>query len=400
MTDDRTARLARLQHEHLWSPPSTPVLVSGEGSCWTDGRGTTRIDAVAANGALLHGHRHPRIDEALQHQIRRLAAPAPAGTADAASVELAHRLANLAPWGLQRVRFTPDGASARAAAIAIAQEVQRARGHTRRTRVAVLGHTADAPVDALHLPAPVTPGGDEEDVARDAALQALDQHGEELAALVVEPLVQADLTMHGPHYLRPILERAEAHGIVRIADEQAAGPGRTGTLFAMEQVGTPPDLLCLGHALAAGLLPIGAVLGTESIRADVQLPPAPGAYPLAAAVALASLDVFEEEGLLEQIADAARHLTALTASWSAREGITRVRQTGLVLAADLGPSGGGHWPEVLAMGQRVATRARDHGVLVRHRGDTLAIHPPLAIPPAQLTTVVRTVAAAIASELP
>ncbi len=429
----RTRRLAALDHAHLWHPFTQqrrwtrrdPLIIErGDGVYLIDTEGRRYIDGVSSLWTNVHGHRHPRLDEALRRQLERLAHSTLLGLTHPPAIELAARLAEIAPWGLNRVFFSDNGSTATEVALKMAFQYQQQIGATGRTRFAALAgayhgdtigavsvgsiplfHRIYRPMlfDALALPAPVEPGGEEERDALRDALALLDEHGAELAALIVEPLVQgaAGMKMHSPAYLQPILERARSLGVLVIADEVAVGFGRTGTLFAVEQVGFSPDFLCLAKGIAAGYLPLAATLTTETVyEAFLGEPEAHRQFfhghtftgnPLACAVALENLEIFEEEALLEQVQRRSLHLRQLLEGWTRAPGIGSVRQTGMMVGIDLiDPDTGAPYAPSAQMGYRVCMEARARGAILRPLGDTLVINPPLAIDDATLTALVRT----------
>jgi adenosylmethionine-8-amino-7-oxononanoate aminotransferase len=437
-----TTRLAALDHAHLWHPftqqarwtKEPPLIIErAEGCTLIDTEGRRYIDGVASLWTNVHGHRHPRIDGAIRAQLDRVAHTTLLGLSHPPAIELAHRLIDLAPWGLSRVFFSDNGSTAAEVALKMAFQYHQQTGAPERTRFAALsdayhGDTIGAvsvgniplfhgiyrPMlfDALALPAPREPDGEEQATCLKGALDLLDAHGHELAALIFEPLVQgaAGMKMHGADYLRPVLERAREKGVLLIADEVATGFGRTATMFAMEHVGVAPDLLCLAKGLAGGYLPLAATLTTERLyEAFLAAPEAHRQFfhghtftgnPLACAAALASLDVFEEEGVLRRASHLQKHLALLLKGWfRAKPGISSIRQRGVMAGIDLVDRLGMPYPVAAGMGHRVCMRARDLGAILRPLGDTIVINPPLAIQDAELTSLVRIASEAVGAEL-
>lgn len=438
-----TERLAALDHAHLWHPftqhrqwaERTPVIIERASGCMLyDTDGKAYIDGVSSLWTNVHGHRHPRLDAAIRDQLDRVAHSTMLGLSHPPAIELAHRLVNLVPWGLSRVFFSDNGSTATEIALKMAFQYQQQTGQTRRTRFAALSdayhgdtlgavsvgniplfHRVYKPLlfDATALPAPIEPGGEEEARCLATALERLDAHGEELAAIIFEPLVQgaAGMKMHSPRYLRTILEAARKKGILLIADEVATGFARTGSMFAMEQVGVSPDLLCLAKGLAAGYLPLAATIATEIIyEAFLAAPEAQRQFfhghtftgnPLACSAALASLDLFEEQGVLQRTAQLERHFQILLRGWfQGKPGVGSVRQKGMMVGIDLvHPVTGQPFDPTLTMGHRVAMGARELGAILRPLGDTLVLNPPLAIEDHELTTLVRTASEAMRAEI-
>lgn len=406
--------LAALDHAHLWHPftqqldwaRSEPLIVERAEGCWLiDVHGRRYLDGVSSLWTNVHGHRVPELDQALRDQLDRVAHSTLLGLSHPPAIRLAAELIRRAPAGLSRVFFSDNGSTATEVALKMAFQYQQQVGQTRRTRFATLRdayhgdtlgavsvgaidlfHATYKPLlfDAVALPAPVNPGGDEEQACLDRALAALDAHADELCCLIVEPLVQgaAGMKMHSPRFLRSIAERARAHGALVAVDEVATGFGRTGTLFAVEQTGFLPDFLCLAKGIAAGYLPLAATLTTERVYEAFLAEPDRfkqffhghtfTGNPLACAVALASLERFDRVALLDHARAVAGRLAERLEGLRARPEVNAIRQTGLMVGIDLAATRHGE-------GHRVSMRARDHGVIVRPLGNTVVLNPPLAI---------------------
>jgi adenosylmethionine-8-amino-7-oxononanoate aminotransferase len=232
-----------------------------------------------------------------------------------------------------------------------------------------------------------------------AAVERLfEAHPGEIAALVVEPLLQgaAGMIVHPDGYLRALREITRRHGALLIADEVAVGFGRTGTLFACAQEDVAPDFLCLAKGITGGYLPLAATLTTEAVQAAFYGTAAEGktfyhghtygGNPLGAAVALANLRVFDDERTLENLVPKVSRLAERLNDFSTLRHVGDVRQRGLIagveLVADRATKTPFPWTD--QVGARVCMRARDFGLLIRPLGDVLVIMPPLAISFAQL----------------
>jgi adenosylmethionine-8-amino-7-oxononanoate aminotransferase len=435
-------RLAELDHRHLWHPftqqarwvAAEPLIIErGQGCELFDIHGNAYIDGVSSLWTNVHGHRHPALDAAVREQLGRLAHSTLLGLSHPPAIELATRLVDLVPWGLDRVFFSDNGSTATEVALKMAFQFQQQTGQTQRTRFAALSdayhgdtlgavsvgaiplfHQVYKPLlfDAVALPAPRSPGGDEEDACLERGLALLDAHGDELAAFIFEPLVQgaAGMKMHGPRFLRRLAEKARSKGVLLIADEVATGFGRTGSMFATEQVGIAPDFMAIAKGLTAGYLPLAATLTTESVyKAFLGAPETYKQFfhghtftgnPLACAAAIANLDLFEAEGVLAR----AKDIGALLASQLEHHlvdapGVAEVRQRGVMVGVDLVRRNGTAWPPARQQGHRVAMRARRHGVILRPLGDTVVLNPPLAISDAQVAKLVGATAEAVRGEL-
>ena len=233
--------------------------------------------------------------------------------------------------------------------------------------------------------------GDAADLAR-----ILASHGEEVAAVIVEPLVQgaAGILVQPPGYLRAVRELCDRHGVLLICDEVATGFGRTGTMFACEQEQVAPDFLCLAKGITGGYMPLAATLTTERVYEGFLGAPEDQrtffhghtytGNPLACAAALASLDVFESERTIERLQPKIRLLGELLEGIAAMPEVAAVRRRGFMVGIDLGE----HDP-ALRMGHRVTLEARERGALVRPLGDTVVLVPPLSISAEDLTSLLE-----------
>jgi adenosylmethionine-8-amino-7-oxononanoate aminotransferase len=406
-----------LDHNHLWHPftqmrdwvSEDPVVIrEGEGTYLLDTDGRRYIDGVSSLWCNVHGHRHPGIDAAIRAQLDRIAHTTMLGLTHEPGAELAARLVELAPPRLSRVFYSDSGSTATEIALKMAFQYWHQRGgqHARRTGFITLrdayhgdtlGSVSVGGIDLFH--ATYEPllfrtwkarTGDAGDLER-----VLERHGEEVAAVIVEPLVQgaAGIRVQPPGYLREVRRLCDRFGTLLICDEVATGFGRTGTMFACEQERVAPDLLCLGKGLTGGYLPLAATLTTERIYDGFLGAPEDGrtffhghtytANPLACAAALASLEAFEREHTLLRLQPKIRLLHDLLAEVAEMDEIAAVRGRGFMVGIDLGE----HDP-ALRMGHRVTTEARRRGAIVRPLGDVVVLMPPLAISQSDLARLV------------
>jgi adenosylmethionine-8-amino-7-oxononanoate aminotransferase len=426
--------------QHEWQERDPLILERAEGCYLIDTDGRRYLDGVSSLWCNLHGHRHPRIDRAIVDQLERVAHTTLLGATHPAAVRLGRRLVELAPEGLTRVFFSDDGATAVEVALKMAFQYWRQcdRPELGRGKFLALGgaYHGDTIGDVslggverfqalfgpllfptIRAPMPYCyrcPLGlmraDCEIACLSAVEELLELHRGEVAAVVIEPIVQgaAGMIAHPHGYLRGLRELTQRHDTFLIADEVAVGFGRTGTLFACEQEHVAPDFLCLAKGLTGGYLPLAATLTTERVhRAFVGTPDNPktfyhghtyGGNPLGAAAALASLEVFEEERTLESIGPKVELLRQSLARVSELASVGDVRQRGLIagieLVADRATKA--PYPRSAGMGARVCRRARDFGVLLRPLGEVIVVMPPLAIGHEQLGTLVDAVYRAIA----
>jgi adenosylmethionine-8-amino-7-oxononanoate aminotransferase len=426
------AELRQWDRDHVWHP-FTAVPAGGaehslfieraEGCYLIDTAGRRYIDGVSSLWCNVHGHRVPELDAAICEQLDRVAHTTLLGLANVPATLLARRLVELAPPGLTRVFYSDDGATAVEAALKMAFQYWRQCPDPRPGKTKFLSlHSAyhgdtlgDVSVGdvarfhrlfgpllfpTLKAPAPYCyrcPLGLERSSCRIACVEELAElvriHADELAAVVVEPLIQgaAGMITAPPGYLRRVREVTRQHGVLLIADEVAVGFGRTGTLFACEREGVTPDFLCLAKGLTGGYLPLAATLTTEEVFAAFVGEPHEGrafchghtytGNPLGAAVALASLNLLGSSGVLaalparvEQLRHGLERVTRLPC-------VGDVRQCGLIAGIELVADRATRtpFPAGKRVGARVCRVARDKGVLLRPLGDVIVVMPPLAV---------------------
>ncbi len=415
---------AQLDHDHLWHPftqqqgwsEEVPLTIErAEGSYVIDAEGRRYIDGTSSLWCNVHGHRHPAIDAAVREQLGRVAHTTMLGLSHPGAAELAGRLVAIAPPGLNRVFYSDSGSTAAEVALKMAFQYQAQRGgeHGRRSAFVKLdgayhgdtiGSVSVGGIDLFHgaygpllfethAVAPGDPAGLE---------RLLGAHGKEIAAVIVEPLVQgaAGILVQPPGYLRAVRELCDTHGALLICDEVATGFGRTGTMFACEQEDVAPDFLCLAKGITGGYLPLAATLTTEAVyEGFLGAPEQQRTFfhghtytgnPLACAAALASLDVFEREQTIERLQPKIALLAERLEAVEAMPEVAEVRRCGFMTGVDLGA----HDP-ALRMGHRVTLEARERGAIVRPLGDTVVLVPPLSISAADLTRLMDIVAESI-----
>jgi adenosylmethionine-8-amino-7-oxononanoate aminotransferase len=401
-----------------------PLLIErAQGCTLFDIDGRAYIDGVSSLWCNVHGHRHPKLDEALRRQLERVAHTTALGASNPTTVELAKRLIDIAPEGLTHVYFSDDGSTAVEVAIKMAFQYWRQRPQPRPEKTCYLalgdayhgdtiGSVSVGGVDrftaifqpllfeVLRLPSPGLfrlPVG----VSRERALAhhlgrleaVLKERHRRIAAMVIEPLVQcaAGMVVHPEGYLRGVAELCRRYEVLLIADEVAVGFGRTGKMFACQHEDVTPDFLCLAKGLTGGYLPMAATLTTDEIygaflgtQAESRTFSHGHTYcgnPLAAAVALASLDVFAEEGTLERLPPKIERLGGHLARIAELPHVGDVRQWGLIagieLVRDKATAEPFDWAE--QVGRRICLHARREGVFLRPLGNVIVVFPPLAI---------------------
>jgi adenosylmethionine-8-amino-7-oxononanoate aminotransferase len=415
---------AQLDRDHLWHPftqqqgwcEEEPLLIErGEGSYLIDREGRRYLDGVSSLWCNVHGHRHRGIDNAISEQLEKVAHSTMLGLSHPAAAELAARLVDIAPPGLSRVFYSDSGSTATEIALKMAFQYQQQRGgqHTRRTSFVhlrnayhgdTLGSVSVGGIDLFHAAyRPLLFQGHAADATDPHHLaRILAAREEEIAAVIVEPLVQgaAGMLVQPPGYLSAVRELCDRFGLLLICDEVATGFGRTGTMFACEHERVSPDLLCLAKGLTGGYMPLAATLATEKIyegflgSAEEQRTFFHGhtytGNPLACAAALANLEAFESERTIPRLQSKIRLLWELLEPIGEMPDVAEVRGMGFMVGIDLGVHDPG-----LRIGHLVTLEARRRGAIVRPLGETIVLMPPLSISAAELRSLVAIVGESI-----
>ena len=426
--------------EHPHTLPLVPIA-RGEGAWLVGYDGRRYLDAVSSWWTNLFGHSEPRIGAAIARQAQTLEQVMLAGFSHAPAVELAERLLALAPRQahrkpLAKVFYADNGSAGVEVALKMAFHYFHNRGEHRHTKFVALengyhGETigalavGDIPLyrrvyapllsEALFAPSPdayLAETGESAAAraahAADALAALFDQHRGEICALIVEPRLQCagGMRMHDPSYLTRVRQLCDAHGVFLIADEIAVGFGRTGPMFASQESGVMPDLMCLSKGLTGGFLPLAAVLATQDIydaflddsreRAFLHSHSYTG-NPLACAAALATLDIFEQDDVLARNRVTATKMTALAAPFASHPQVADVRQAGMVVAFELTRGGDKRapFPAQQRVGLKAYRAALERGVVLRPLGDVLYWMPPYCIDDTQLELLAETTRVAI-----
>ena len=442
-TSDQYQTLKRMDHTHLWHPftqmqewmeEDPCIIAEGEGSYLIDVNGNRYLDGVSSLWCNLFGHRRPELDQALKAQTDRIAHSTFLGLSHVPGIELAARLTALVPAGLTRVFYSDSGATAVEVALKLAVQYWQLLGRTQKTRFARLeesyhGDTVGAMSvgyselfhhfhrDLLFPTLAVKPPyayqreqGLSEAEAMDRSVQeardTVTREKEHLAAFIMEPVMQgaAGMWPQPAGYVKAIRDICKDNDVLFIADEVATGFGHTGRMWACEHDGVSPDLMCVGKGITGGYLPLAATFATEEIFSAFL-----GGYgefksffhghtytgnPLACAVALATLDVFEQDALMETVPPKIAWLEdrirkdILTLT-HVRELRQRGFMTGIELVKD--KARGERYDPGVRIANQVVLEARRRGVIVRPLGDTLIMLPPLTISDTELETLVDVV---------
>ncbi len=396
MSNWETERLVAADKRFVWhpftnmgewcAPEHEPiVLVSGEGAMLRDSRGREYIDGNASIWTNVHGHNHPRINAAICRQLERVAHTSFLGTTNPPAIELARRVVELLPAGkFGRVFFSDDGSTGIEAALRIVGQYWQLRGAGRRVFVSFrAGYHGDT-VGAASLGAAALFGsGLGNWVAPTLTVSSPEElaglpNAAEIAAVVIEPVIQgaAGMKIWPEGTLRAVREWCDRAGTLLIADEVMTGFGRTGKMFACELEAVQPDIYVFGKGLTGGYLPLALTVVSEEV-----FDPFSGSGPeatlfyghsytgnaLGCAAALASLEIFAEEGTIEVLRP---KIELLQGEIGKITGAARTRGIGMIGAIDMPDS---------VSAREVCLRARVHGLLTRPIRETVVLMPPLCI---------------------
>ncbi len=414
-------------HEQL---PLIPIK-RAQGVWLEDYDGKRYLDAISSWWVNLFGHCNPRINAALRDQLEQLEHTLLAGLTHAPVIALSERLIQLAPKGLARCFYADSGSAAVEIALKMSYHYWRNQGRAQKTKFITLtnsyhGETLGALavgnvalyketyapllMDVISVPSPdCYHRAPDESCAEYSTCMfrhmeaALERHAREACAVIVEPLVQCagGMRMYDPVYLTLLRDACNRHGVHLIADEIAVGFGRTGKMFACEHAAITPDFLCLGKGLTGGYLPLSAVLTTDAIyqacyddyatrKAFLHSHSYTG-NPLACRAALATLEIFEQDNVLENNQKLAQAMRDTSAHFADHAHVAEVRQTGMILAIEMMQDKATRtpYPWQQRRGLRVCRHALENGVLLRPLGDVIYFMPPYVITPDQIKTMVE-----------
>jgi adenosylmethionine---8-amino-7-oxononanoate aminotransferase len=402
----------------VWPDDEPLVIEAAEGNYLIDAAGRRYLDGVSSLWVSVHGHRKKEIDDAVRSQLDRVAHTTLLGLASIPSIELAEKLLAIAPAGLRRVFYSDSGSTAVEVALKMAYQYWRLKGRPEKRGFVALeeayhgdtvGSVSVGGIELFHetfrgllfdverIPTPHAYRWKGEGSCLESCLRAaevlLREKGPRLAALVVEPVVQgaAGILIQPPGYLAGLAELCREHEVLLICDEVATGFGRTGTMFAVEQEGVRPDLMCIAKGLTGGYLPLAATLATEAVFEAFLGPIAEKrtffhghtytGNPLACAAALANLALFEKERTLERMKPAIAVLQEKLSAVAELPHVGEVRQRGMMVGVELVADRRtrAEYPYGERWGHRVCQAIRRRGVLLRPLGNVVVLMPPLSL---------------------
>ncbi|HPD47986.1 MAG TPA: adenosylmethionine--8-amino-7-oxononanoate transaminase [Anaerohalosphaeraceae bacterium] len=446
---DETQKLVSADKNFIWHPftqmsawlTSEPVVIdAGEGFYLIDTEGRRYIDGVSSLWCNVHGHRVSHIDNAIRQQLNRISHSTLLGLAQTRSIELAEKLAAIAPEGLTKVFYSDSGATAVEIALKMAYQYFRNTGRPKRQKFVALegsyhgdtiGSVSVGGISLFHgifrsllfetffVPAPHPyrfEGTEGECLSH--SLEKLEHilraHEEEIAGVIVEPLVQgaAGMIVHPAGFLEGVRELTTKYGALLIADEVATGFGRTGRMFACEHEGVRPDLMCVAKGITGGYLPLAATLTTQQVF-DAFLGEVSEhktfyhghtytGNALGCAAAVASLELFEENRLLDALPEKIKAVERGLRAVSVLEYVGDVRQCGLMAGVELvkDKETKESFAYEAGVGAKVCSAMRARGVMMRPLGDVVVIMPPPAIDMATLERLLGVVRETLEKDLP
>jgi len=413
MTNDRTRELDELDRRVLWHPFTqmaewSPLVIErGEGNYLFDTEGRKYLDGVSSLWCNVHGHHHPRLDQAVRAQLDKLAHSTFLGLTHEPGIRLAAALLEVAPRSLSRVFYSDSGSTAVEIALKLSFQYWQLRGRASKQKFLRLGdayhgdtlgavgvggidlfHRIFGPLLTSSIAIP-SPSGTDGTYALQRLEEELERRSYEIAAFIFEPLIQgaAGMLVHPPGFLRRAAEICRRYQVHLILDEVATGFGRTGTMFACEQESVEPDLMCLAKGISGGYLPLAATLASDEIYTAFL-----GSHgemkhffhghtytanPLACAVGLESLALLRESTLANAQARIPEIEAALRRIETHRL-VKQVRQVGMMVGIELYPVDGQF------LGREVCEQARSYGVILRNLGDVVVWMPPLTLQSADL----------------
>jgi len=401
--------------QHIWHPctqmkdhetlPLIPIE-HGKGVYLYDFDGNKYIDAISSWWVNIFGHANPKINERVKKQLDSLEHVILAGFTHKPAVELAKKLVNITPIKLNKLFFADNGSSAVEVSLKMSYHYHKNRGDNRSLFLSLTnsyhGETLGALsvgdvalyketyapllISCIQTPVPEDQTIDSAKDALNSLSELLDQRGSEISAFIVEPLIQGagGMHMYHPEYLKGARELTKKFGIHLIADEIMTGFGRTGSMFGCQQADITPDMMCLSKGLTGGYLPLSVVMTTDEIysafycdyseqKAFLHSHSYTG-NPLACSAALATIDIFESENIIEENIKKSRYISDRLKKFDNLSNVKEIRWCGMIFAIELH----GYRSED-RIGLKVYQYGLDHGVLLRPLGNVIYFMPPYII---------------------
>jgi adenosylmethionine-8-amino-7-oxononanoate aminotransferase len=402
----------------LWLACEPVIIESGEGFYLTDTEGRRYIDGISSLWCNVHGHKVKKIDDAIKNQLNKIAHSTLLGLAQTKSIELAEKLTAIAPKNLKKVFYSDSGATGVEIALKIAYQYFHNQGQKRDKFIALdqsyhgdtIGSVSVGGIELFHSifrpmlfetyfvpsPFPYRFNGTAEQCRQfslDKTEELLKKHADNIAAVIVEPLVQgaAGMIVHPKGFLKGVRELTKKYNVLLITDEVATGFGRTGKMFACENEGVQPDIMCLAKGITGGCLPLAATLTTQEIfDAFLGEPEEFKTFfhghtytgnALACAAAIASLELFEENKIIESLPAKIDLITDYLKRTADLPFVGDVRQCGLMAGIEIvkNKKTKESFPYEKLIGAKVCAAMRPKGAMMRPLSDVIVLMPPVAI---------------------
>lgn len=401
-----------------WLENDQTVIVEAKGIELVDDQGNTYYDGVSSLWVNIHGHRHPKIDQAIIAQLGKVAHSTALGLANVPAAEFAELLVEVSPEGLNKVFYSDDGSTAVEVAIKMAFQYWQHKGKPEKRKFIALSqayhgdtigtvsvggidlfHRVFQPLlfEPYHVPSPscyhckITQNCDCHMQCIDVLEQVLKVHQHEIAGFIIEPMVQAaaGMLMAPAGYLKKVRELTQQYNVLLIADEVATGFGRTGRMFACANENVSPDLMCISKGITGGYMPLAATLTTDEIYdaflGDMQEKKtfyhghSYTANQLACAAGIASLQIFKEERVIEKLQKKIQIIADALVRIGAMQHVGEARQRGMIVGIELMEQKEDKIPYAWekSMGAVVCMKAREYGLFIRPVGDVIVFMPPL-----------------------
>ncbi|MEN6385287.1 MAG: adenosylmethionine--8-amino-7-oxononanoate transaminase [Phycisphaerales bacterium] len=446
--NENTEKLIKADKEFVWHPftqmqqwlESDPIVIeSGEGFYLIDTQGRRYIDGVSSLWCNVHGHRVKKIDDAIRNQLDRISHSTLLGLGQTKSIELAEKLIAVAPNNLRKVFYSDSGATSVEIALKIAYQYYRNKGQKRDRFIALsqsyhgdtIGSVSVGGIELFHsifrpmlfdvnfVPSPFPyrfPGNEHE--CKQFTLSKIEEilikEAQRTSAIIVEPLVQgaAGIIVHPKGFLQGVRQLADKYGVLMIADEVATGFGRTGKMFACENEQVQPDIMCVAKGITGGYLPLAATLTTQEIfDAFLGLPQDFKTFyhghtytgnALACAAAIASLELFEKNKIIESLSDKIALIKDYLGKISNLDYVGDVRQCGMMAGIEIveDKQSKRSFAYEKLIGAKLCGAMRAKGVMMRPLSDVIVLMPPVAIDMDTLKTLLDVVLDTIKNDLP
>lgn len=437
-----TNELLNIDKRHIWHP-FTPmqdwiankqiVIEKGEGNYLIDTEGKKYLDGVSSLWVNVHGHNHPYLNKAIKNQLSKISHSTFLGLTNVPAIELSDKLIKLLPPKLTRIFYSDNGSTAVEVALKIAYQYwqQHPQNFSQKKdfisfSTAYHGDTIGAVslggIDLFHkvyesllfktvqtiYPYPLKEQKNREQSEQESIKKlkaTLEAKHETIAGIIVEPLVQgaSGMLTTSVWFLQQVQKLAKAYQVLLIVDEVATGFGRTGAMFAVEKADVFPDIICLAKGLTGGYLPLAATVTTENIFNKFLGKVSEGktfyhghtytGNPLAAAVAVANLELFTKDRVLEKLQEKIFYLIKGLKKIEGLPQVAEVRQIGMMVGIELAKSKKPYVPydPKLRIGHNVTLVARERGIILRPLGDVIVLMPPLSITIKQLNTIIEVI---------